>query len=134
MELTFWERCIRTYSCSCCRLNPCFCGTYLLRIQLWSWLWLWWYVLILVFVELTFWVLKHFVKQRALECLNPCFCGTYLLSCYILYQIIKVLCLNPCFCGTYLLRANKQIHSNTNAAVLILVFVELTFWVLLKMK
>ncbi len=87
------------------RLNPCFCGTYFLSCYEWDLRNSIHHVLILVFVELTFWA--------------------HLCTCNWLF----ICCLNPCFCGTYFLRDKPISDLVKLESVLILVFVELTFWV-----
>ena len=67
-------------------------------------------VLILVFVELTFWDRNWVLSVQSNWGLNPCFCGTYLLSCEEHIEGETSYRLNPCFCGTYLLR-NQVISS-----------------------
>ncbi len=60
--------------------------------------------------------------------LNPCFCGTYFLRFTMTSMNWWNSRLNPCFCGTYFLSHLKTSNWG-NISVLILVFVELTFWV-----
>ena len=104
VELTFWEGFELVCEPKAKGLNPCFCGTYLLRNS------------------------KGGLIMATQKSLNPCFCGTYLLSYQKSTMMVFWYCLNPCFCGTYLLSFLCLKNRYKKLKVLILVFVELTFW------
>ena len=108
-------------------LNPSFTGTYLLSGMSHSKMEVIWIVLILLLLELTFWVgtqkpytsvicvlilllleltfwaIGSGVEQPRRVCLNPSFTGTYLLRSDRYTRKNQMISLNPSFTGTYLL-------------------------------
>jgi len=64
--------------------------------------------------------------------LNPCFCGSWFLSFRLNNITIRKHCLNPCFCGSWFLRILPALFHSQEQKVLILVFVEVGFWVHLQ--
>ena len=159
MELTFWA--IKNLGTKGVpgSLNPCCFGTYFLRLYKYSQSISKMGVLILVVLELTFWASKWAFSSKSVSRLNPCCFGTYFLSkedstrrwclwclnpcCFGTYFLSWVLCfiqgsglegLNPCCFGTYFLSFIVLLYSiNIMDKVLILVVLELTFWVAIEL-
>ena len=62
--------------------------------------------------------------------LNPCYCGTYLLrNLHANTAMWRRWSLNPCCFGSYILRLNMNNAGRLMMVVLILVVLELSFWV-----
>ncbi len=113
------------------RLNPCFSGCWFLRFKT---VILWMdkiFVLILVFLDVGFWEnCRSSWSSCVCRSLNPCFSG-----CWFLSRTLKTVnhylapCLNPCFSGCWFLRRFRSFHTCSGGSVLILVFLDVGFWV-----
>ena len=88
-------------------------------------------VLILVVVDVTFWAFKNLCLLKKEIGLNPCCSGCYFLGHHPKSERTGRSCLNPCCSGCYFLGPFGASFYLLNKQVLILVVVDVTFWVVL---